>query len=60
MDPIQEAIEGIESREDDASLSYLEVAKKTWVNRSTLSRRQQGKQRPNATYHQDQMLLNPQ
>jgi hypothetical protein len=28
MDPIQEAIEGIESREDDASLSYLEVAKK--------------------------------
>jgi hypothetical protein len=28
MDPIQEAIEGIESREDGASLSYLEVAKK--------------------------------
>lgn len=29
MDPIQEAIEGIESREDGASLLYLEVAKKS-------------------------------
>jgi DNA invertase Pin-like site-specific DNA recombinase len=48
MDPIQEAIEDIESREDGASFSYPEVARKFNINRTTLSRRHQGLTRSNA------------
>jgi AraC-like DNA-binding protein len=39
MDLIQEAIEDIKSREDGASFSYREVAKRFGVSRSTLARR---------------------
>ncbi|EFQ93377.1 hypothetical protein PTT_09275 [Pyrenophora teres f. teres 0-1] len=46
MDPIEQAIEAIESRESGASFSYREVAKVFGVDRTTLSRRHQGKTRP--------------
>jgi hypothetical protein len=42
MDPIQKAIEEIESREEGASFSYRQVAKKYGVDRRTLARRHQG------------------
>jgi phage protein D len=60
MDPIQEAIEDIESREDSASFSYREVASKFNINRTTLSRRHQGSTRSNAAMAEAQQLLNPQ
>ena len=60
MDPIQEAIEDIESREDGASFSYREIARKFNINRTTLSRRHQGLTRSNAAIAEAQQLLNPQ
>ncbi|KAF1359820.1 hypothetical protein EJ07DRAFT_45190, partial [Lizonia empirigonia] len=60
MDPIQEAIEYLESRERRDKFPYREVAKICNVNRTTLSRRHQGKQRLGATYYIDKQLLNPQ
>jgi hypothetical protein len=44
MDPIQEAIEYIESREAGDSFSYRQVLKIFGVNRTTLSRRHKGSQ----------------
>ena len=60
MDPIQEAIEDVEPREDGASFSYREAAKKFGVNRTTLSRRHQGLQRPRDEEQRERQLLNPQ
>jgi hypothetical protein len=42
MDPIQEAIEEIESREPGEHFSYQQLAKKYGVNRCTLARRHKG------------------
>ncbi|KAF2257610.1 hypothetical protein CC78DRAFT_482922 [Lojkania enalia] len=42
MDPIQAAIDQIESREPGESFSYTEIAARYGVNRSTLSRRYRG------------------
>jgi hypothetical protein len=39
MDPIQKAIEDIESREEGATFSYREVAKKYNIKYSTLAQR---------------------
>jgi DNA invertase Pin-like site-specific DNA recombinase len=39
MDPIEKAIEEIESREEGVSFSYREVAKKYNISRTTLTRR---------------------
>jgi hypothetical protein len=44
MDPIQEAIAEIESREPGAQFSYPQIAKKYNINRCTLARRHQGRQ----------------
>ena len=60
MEPIQEAIEYLESREAGDNFSYRQVAKIFNVDRTTLSRRHQGKQRDEATFHRDWQLLNPQ
>jgi transposase-like protein len=49
MNPIQKAIEDVESHEDGADVSYREVARKFGVDRTTLSRRHRGKQRLNAS-----------
>ncbi|KAF1937743.1 hypothetical protein EJ02DRAFT_322539, partial [Clathrospora elynae] len=46
MDPIEKAIEDIESREEGASFSYREVAKKYNISRATLARRHQGQTQP--------------
>ena len=51
MDPIQEAIEEIESREPGASFTYRQVAKKYSINERTLARRHQGKTQPRAFAH---------
>ena len=42
MNPIQEAIEEIESREPGEHFSYQQLAKKYGVNRCTLARRHKG------------------
>ena len=42
MDPIQEAIEEIESREPGEHFLYQQLAKKYSVNRCTLARRHKG------------------
>ena len=42
MDPIQEAIREIESREPGEQFSYQQLAKKYGVNRCTLARRHKG------------------
>jgi transposase len=60
MDPIEAAIDSIESREPGASFSYRAVAKRFGVDRTTLSRRHQGRQLSDAAAHQQQQLLNPQ
>jgi transposase len=60
MDPIQEAIEVIESHELGDEISYREVAKRVGVDRSTLSRRHQRKTRSNAEESRQRQLLNPQ
>ena len=61
MDPIQEAIEYIESREAGDKFSYRQVAKMFGVDRTTLSRRHRGAQRPRDTQvAEDRRNLNPQ
>jgi hypothetical protein len=51
MDPIQKAIEDIESCEDGAHFSYREVAKRFGVDRSTLARRHKGQCQPHKLAH---------
>ena len=59
MDPIQEAIEYIESREAGDKFSYRQVAKRFGVDRTTLSRRHKGAQPSKATQAaQDRRNLN--
>ncbi|KNG52820.1 pogo transposable [Stemphylium lycopersici] len=58
MDPIQEAIRYIESREPGDDFSYREVARKYGVDRTTLSRRHQGKRRSYKAQAEHQRLLN--
>ncbi|KAF2843923.1 hypothetical protein T440DRAFT_503166, partial [Plenodomus tracheiphilus IPT5] len=60
MDPIQAAIEAIESREPGENFTYTEVAKKFNVVRSTLTRRHQGQTSPENVKHSNQQKLNPQ
>jgi transcriptional regulator with XRE-family HTH domain len=60
MSPIQEAIEYIESREAGDKFSYRQVAKEFGVDRTTLSRRHQGKTRSYEEMAERQQLLNPQ
>jgi hypothetical protein len=60
MDPIQAAIEAIESREDGASFTYRKVAAEFGVDRTTLSRRHQGSQATSEASHQDRQNLTPQ
>lgn len=60
MDPIEAAIEAIELREPGASFSYREVAKRFKVDRTTLSRRHQGRTQSYAAASQQRQLLNPQ
>ncbi|CAE7020067.1 HTH Tnp Tc5 domain containing protein [Pyrenophora teres f. teres] len=60
MDPIEQAIKAIELRESGASFSYRAVAKMFRVDRTTLSRRHQGKTRPRVPAHEHEQLLNPQ
>jgi hypothetical protein len=59
MDPIQEAIEDIESCESEDKFPYREVAKRFGVDRTTLWRRHQGQQRTSATKANHQQLLSP-
>jgi transposase len=60
MDQIQEAIEYLESHEAGDNLSYRKVAKIFGVDRTTLSRRHQGKQVNHEAQAERQLLLNPQ
>ena len=60
MDPIQEAITYLESDEAGDDSSYRKVAKKFNVDRTTLSRRHQGKQVNNEAKAEHQLLLSPQ
>jgi transposase len=60
MDPIQEAIEHLESREAEDKFSYREVAKMFGVDRNTLSRRHRGVQRSHRAQAQHQLGLSPQ
>jgi hypothetical protein len=60
MTAIQDAIAAIERMGKGASFSYTEVAKDFKVDRSTLSRRHQGKQAPRAAKAVQQQKLNPQ
>jgi phage protein D len=57
MSPIEKAMEDLESREEGASSSYREVAKKYGVDRTTLSRRHQRITRSNADQGEAQQLL---
>ncbi|KAF1363038.1 hypothetical protein EJ07DRAFT_58652, partial [Lizonia empirigonia] len=59
MDPIDVAIEVIESREPEEHFTYTEIADQFNVSRSTLSRRHRGVQRSNDTYYRNKQLLNP-
>ena len=56
MDPIQKAIEDIESRDRDTSFSYREVAKRYGISHRTLARRHQGQTQPRGLTHR---FLNP-
>jgi hypothetical protein len=60
MDRIAEAIASIDSREEGASFSYRKVAREFKVDRSTLSRRHQGKTSSNAGEAQQRSNLTPQ
>ena len=60
MSPIQEAIEYIKSREARDKFSYRQVVKEFRVDRTTLSRRHQGKTRSYEEMAEHQQLLNPQ
>jgi hypothetical protein len=57
MDPIEKAIEDIESRGKGASFSYREVAKRYNIDRTTLARRHRGQTRP---YGLRRLSLHPQ
>jgi hypothetical protein len=57
MDPIQEAIEFLESREAGDNFLYRQVAKMFGVEYSTLARRHQGRSQPRGTSHRS---LHPQ
>jgi len=59
MDPIQEAVEDIESRESEHKFPHREVAKRFGVDGTTMSRRHQGQQRTSATKANHQKLLSP-
>jgi len=59
MDPIQAAIEELESHELGDRLSYTKLAAKYNVDRSTLSRRHQGLQAPRKTQASHQLKLSP-
>jgi hypothetical protein len=59
MDPIQETIENMESREPEDKFLYREVAKRFGVDRTTLLRGHQGQQRTSATKPNHQQLLSP-
>ena len=56
MDPVQEAIEYIESREPGDNFSYNKVAAQFGVERSTLARRHQGVQERKGVSHR---ILHP-
>ncbi|KAF1963881.1 hypothetical protein BU23DRAFT_640646 [Bimuria novae-zelandiae CBS 107.79] len=58
MDPIQAAIDEIESREQGEDFSYTEVATRYGINRSTLSRRHRGVTASRAATTNDQQKLN--
>jgi hypothetical protein len=60
MNPIDAAIEVIESHEPGASSSYREVAKQFEVDRTTLSRRHKGIARSHADAAAHKQLLNTQ
>ncbi|KAF1980022.1 hypothetical protein BU23DRAFT_585877 [Bimuria novae-zelandiae CBS 107.79] len=60
MDPIQAAIDEIESREPGEDFSYIEIATRYGVNRSTLSRRHRGVTTTRAANTINQRKLNPQ
>ena len=60
MDPIQEAIEYIESRKARDSFLYRQVLKIFGVNRTTLSRRHKGSQGTREAKIANQQRLNPQ
>lgn len=60
MDPIQEAIEYLELHNAEDELLYCAVAKTFNVDRTTLSRRHQGKQTTDAGKAEQQAHLNPQ
>jgi hypothetical protein len=59
MDPIEEAIAAIESHKLGDNLVYQDYATFSTVNRVTLARRHQGRQRSRATQYRDQLKLNP-
>ena len=60
IDPIQEAIEHIESREAEDSFLYRQVSKIFGVDRTTLSRRHKGLQVSYKAKCANQQQLNPQ
>ena len=60
MDPIQAAIDAIESRESGETFSYTKIATKYGVDRSTLSRRHRGVTASRAAAADDQRKLSPQ
>ena len=60
MDPIQAAIEEIESRGPEEGFSYKKIAAKYNIQRSTLSRRHQGLTSSNQTKKLNQTKLSPQ
>ena len=60
MDPIEKAIEYLESLNPGDEFSYRKVAKRFGCNRTTLSRRHRGTQHARAEEMQERQLLNPQ
>ena len=60
MDPIQEAIEYLESHKGEEQLTYRQVAKIFGVDRTTLSRRHNRRTRSNAEEARQRQLLSPQ
>ena len=59
MDPIQEAIKYIDAREAGDKFSYRNVAKMFGVDRTTLSRRHQGRTHSNVEEARQRQLLSP-
>lgn len=59
MDPIEAAIEAIESREPGEHFTYTEVANRYNVSRHTLARRHKRVQAPRAAHHVQQQQLDP-